>query len=111
MAPLDKLFIRIYTVSQKILTPLLFALGYNFLDPKPIMTIFGTDVAERVCCRRMSVMQPHLSNVSALRGQTNPGNCAFSLKRWFLLCEKNTKTHSNCRLVTVEPSCIITETS
>ena len=91
MAPLDKLFIRIYTVSQKILTPLLFALGYNFLDPKPIMTIFGTDVAERVCCRRMSVMQPHLSNVSALRGQTNPEIAYFHLNAGFCFARKTQK--------------------
>ena len=41
----------------------------------------------KVCYQRLCVFPPHLSKVSALPGETNPGNCVFLLERWILLCQ------------------------
>jgi len=51
---------------------------HNFNVRQPILVIFGTDVAERVCYQ--TLFPPHLTNVSALPGETQKwGNRAFQM--------------------------------
>jgi len=56
-----------YTVSQKNNTNVA---QYNFDTHRPILVIFGSDVAERVFYQMVFVISSLLTNVSPLPGET-----------------------------------------
>jgi len=53
---------------------------YNFYTNGSIATIFGNNVAEKVSNQNTSIFPPHLTNASALPGETgNPEIAYFQL--------------------------------
>jgi len=60
-------YVCMYTVSQK---NNIDVAHYKFNSHQPILVIFGTDVAVRVHYQNLFLIQPFLTNVSALPWET-----------------------------------------
>jgi len=77
-------------VSKKNIPPVT---CYNLDTHGSIAVIFGTDVTEKVGNQNVLYFPPHLTNASALPGETgNPKIAFFHLNAaWFFFYQKHTK--------------------
>ena len=73
-----------------------FTTCYNFCIHSSIVTIFGTNVAEKVAIKMHFIFPPHLTSASALPGETeNPEIASFYLNAAYFFTKKIRNTVKN----------------